>query len=185
VKTAVGKRPNLFFPLFRPRPAFDDLLVTEETDICIEGFPRSANSFAVQAFRYAQPEAVRVAHHTHVPANAMQACEWRIPTVVLIRSPADAIVSGIALAKEVQITERGVESPRQRVSFAAWVHAWLSFYRALKPYRDRDQLLVAPFSAVIQDMGRVIERINAHLGTAVGPFKHPAGVGAAVHEKVG
>jgi hypothetical protein len=105
--------------------------------------------------------------------------------VVLIRSPADAIVSGIALAKEVQITERGVESPRQRVSFAAWVHAWLSFYRALKPYRDRDQLLVAPFSAVIQDMGRVIERINAHFGTDFVPFNHTEGVVAAVHEKEG
>jgi len=118
VKTFVGARPRLFFPLFRPRPAFDDLLVTESTDVCIEGFPRSANSFTVGAFRHAQPEPVQVAHHTHVPANAMRACAWRIPTVALVRSPYDAIVSRIALGKEVQCVEHDAESPRQWVSFA-------------------------------------------------------------------
>ena len=168
----MGAHPNLFFPLFRPRSAFNDLLVTKKTDICIEGFPRSANSFSVQAFRYAQPESVRVAHHTHVPANAMRACEWQIPTVILIRSPADAIVSRVALAKEVRMTEHGVESPQQRISFSTWIHSWRSFYRALVPYRDRQQLLVAPFAAVIQDMGRVIEHVNAHFGTSFVPFEH-------------
>ncbi len=171
-KTFVGARPRLFFPLFRPRSAFDDLLVTESTDICIEGFPRSANSFSVQAFRYAQPQPVRIAHHTHVPANATQACEWNIPTVVLIRAPDDAIVSRIALDKEVQIVEHGVETPRQYISFTAWLHAWRSFYQSLLPYRNQERLLVAPFSAAIQDMGRVIERVNAHFGTDFVPFEH-------------
>lgn len=184
-KTFVGARPRLFFPLFRPRSAFDDLLVTESTDICVEGFPRSANSFSVQAFRYAQPQSVRIAHHTHVPANAMQACEWDIPTVVLIRAPDDAIVSRIALDKEVQIAEHNSEIPRQRVSFSTWLHAWRSFYRSLLPYRDQERLLVAPFSAVIQDMGRVIERVNVHFGTDFIPFDHTEENVAAVRSGQG
>lgn len=171
-KTVVGAHPTLFFPLFRPRSAFDDLLVTRSTDICIEGFPRSANSFSVQAFRHAQPQPVDVAHHTHVPANAMRACEWEIPTVILIRSPKDAIVSRIALDKEVQIVEDNTNSPRQHVSFAAWLHAWSSFYRAVEPYWNREQLVVAPFSTVIEDMGTVIEHVNAHFGTDFVPFDH-------------
>lgn len=184
-KTVVGARPGLYFPLYRPRPAFDGLLVTEETDICIEGFPRSANSFAVQAFQYAQPRPVQIAHHTHVPANPIRACEWGIPTVVLIRPPEDAIVSRIALDKEVRRAEHGAGSARQRVSFAAWIHAWRSFYRALEPYRDRGELLVAFFSVVIEDMGRVIERVNAHFGTGFETFDHTAEAVAAVRSGQG
>jgi hypothetical protein len=184
-KTFVGARPRLFFPLFRPRPAFDDLLVTRSTDLCIEGFPRSANSFAVGAVRHAQPGLVQIAHHTHVPANAMRACDWSIPTVVLIRSPQDAIVSRVALGKETRMVGDESNPPKQHVSFATWVHAWYSFYRSLSRYRKREQLLVAPFQHVIQDMGRVIERVNARFGTGLNPFSHSDEAVAAVQEQQG
>lgn len=42
----------------------------------------------------------------------------------------------------------------------------------MEPYWDRGRLLVAPFSAVIQDMGRVIKRVNAHFETDFVPFDH-------------
>jgi hypothetical protein len=115
----------------------------------------------------------------------MRACEWDIPTVVLIRSPYDAIVSRIALNKEVQLVENGTTVPRQRVSFAAWLHAWLSFYRAVGPYRKQEDLLVVPFSVVIQDMGRVIEHVNARFDTSFVPFDHTEKNVAAVHSDQG
>src|SRR2546427_7470725 len=55
------------------------------TDILIEGFPRSANSFSVAAFRLAQGPPVEVAHHTHAPANAIAAFRRHIPALILIR----------------------------------------------------------------------------------------------------
>ena len=184
-KTFVGARPGLFFPLFRPRPAFDGLLVTTSTDICIEGFPRSANSFAVGAFRHAQPHSVEVAHHTHVPANAIRACEWGLPTLILVRAPYDAIVSRIALGKETQRVGQNIGSPQQRVSFAAWIHAWCSFYRAVAPHRDQERLLAVPFAAAIADMGRVIEHVNARYGTDFVPFDHTDEAVATVHAEQG
>ena len=185
VKTFLGARPTLLFPLFRLRPAFIDLLVTRSTDLCVEGFPRSANSFAVGAVQHAQPQPIDIAHHTHVPANAMRACEYGIPTVVLIRPPYDAIVSQIALAKAVRSAETASESPRQRITFAAWVHAWRSFYRSLVPDRDHDRLLVVPFAAAIRDMGQVIECVNARFGTDLVPFDHTEAAVAAVHAERG
>lgn len=184
-KTFIGARPRLFFPLFRLRPAFDDLLVTESTDLCIEGFPRSANSFAVGAVRHAQPGPVQIAHHTHVPANAMRACEWDIPTVVLIRSPQDAMVSRIALVRELRGDEPQTDGSAPPVLFHHWVHAWRTFYRALAPYRERDNLVVAPFQDVIADMGQVIERVNTHFGTDFVPFDHTEDAVASVHTERG
>jgi len=62
-KTFVGARPRLFFPLFRHRAGHDDLLVTRSTDLCVEGFPRSAFEDALQAdasFREALAAAERL-----------------------------------------------------------------------------------------------------------------------------
>jgi hypothetical protein len=179
VKTFVGARPWLFFPLFRPRPAFDDLLVTRSSDLCIEGFPRSGNSFAVGAVEHAQSQPVQIAHHTHVPANAMRACEWDIPTLVLIRQPKDAVISGVALSKQVQEEEHDADDPVQFVSFQDRLWAWNVFYRSLAPYRN--QMLVAPLGAVVEDMGRVIDRINKRFGTDFEHFDHTPEAVAKVH----
>jgi len=179
-KVFLGAQPGLFVPLFRHRAGYEDLLVTNETDLCIDGFPRSANSFAVGAVQHAQPTLIEIAHHTHVPANPMQACEWGIPTVVLIRNPYDAVVSIVALQKEV----RDDASPSP-VFVRDWLHAWRVFYRALGPYRERGDLLVAPFSVVIQGMGRVIEHVNTHFRTDFAPFTHTEAAVAAMHEARG
>jgi hypothetical protein len=177
-KVFLGARPRLFFSLFRHRTGYEDLLVTPSTDLCVDGFPRSANSFAVGAVRHAQSAPVEIAHHTHVPANPMRACEWGVPTVVLIRAPADAVVSIVALQRAVQDDASGV-------SLCDWLHAWRSFYRALLPYRERGDLVVAPFRTVINDMGRVIEHVNAHFGIDLVPFDHTEAAVAAVHEERG
>jgi len=178
-KTFIGARPRLFFPIFRRRSAFDDLLATRSTDLCIEGFPRSGNSFAVGAVEHAQSEPIQIAHHTHVPANAMRACEWGIPTLVLIRDPYDAIVSGVALSKQIQVEEHDADAPVQRVTFRDRLTAWGTFYRSLMSYRDR--LLVAPLGAVVEDMGRVIDRVNDRFGTDFERFDHTPDAVAEVH----
>lgn len=179
MKTFVGARPNLFFPIFRRRSSFESLLVCETTDICIEGVPRSANSFAVGAFEHAQSEPMQVAHHTHVPANPIRACQWGIPTVVLIRDPYDTLVSGVALRKQVQVEERQVEDPIQLLTFHDRLEAYLTFYRSVSPYSDR--FLVAPFDTVIRDMGTVIDRVNDRFGTTFERFEHAPKAAQDVH----
>ncbi|MBB4062406.1 hypothetical protein [Salinibacter ruber] len=179
VKWFVGARPGLYFPIFRRRSGYDDLLVDDTTDICIEGYPRSANSFAVGAFEHAQSAPVRVAHHTHVPANPMRACERGVPTLVLIRDPHDAVVSHVALGKQTQVTEQGVEAPVQWLSFETLLNAWCTFYRSVRPYRNR--MVVASLGAVVEDMGAVIGQVNAHFGTDFDRFEHTPDAVAEVH----
>ena len=43
------------------------------TELVIEAFPRSANTFATVAFQLSQPAPVRVAHHLHAPAQVTEA----------------------------------------------------------------------------------------------------------------
>src|SRR5207247_8264431 len=52
-------------------------VATAETEICIEGFPRSGNTFAVIAFQQAQTRTVSIAHHVHAPGSVIGAARRR------------------------------------------------------------------------------------------------------------
>jgi hypothetical protein len=152
----IGRRPFLFYNFYRLRPSYRHLLVDRRTQIVIEGFPRSGNTFAVVAFRQAQPESVRVAHHLHMPAQLMRAAKWGIPTLLLARKPTDAALSWV-------IREPGVPI-RQALKH------YVAFYEKAAEYQDA--LVVGFFEEVTRDYGAVLERVNAKFGTEFSTFVH-------------
>jgi hypothetical protein len=152
----VGRHPFLFYNFYRLKPTYRDLLVDRKTQIVIEGFPRSANTFAVVAFRQAQRERVRVAHHLHMPAQVVRAAQWGIPTLLLARKPTDATLSWVVREPWVPIRQ-------------ALKH-YISFYEKAAEYRD--SLVVGFFEEVTRDYGTVLERVNARFGTGFSSFVH-------------
>ena len=152
----LGRHPLLFYNFYRMRPSYRHLLVDPRTQIVIEGFPRSGNTFAVVAFQKAQPQSVRVAHHLHMPAQVVLAAQWGIPTLLLVRKPTDAALSWV-------IREPGVPI-RQALKH------YLSFYEKAAEYRDA--LVVGFFEEVTRDYGTVLERVNAKFGTEFSTFHH-------------
>jgi hypothetical protein len=65
----------------------------DETELLIDGFPRSGNTFAVVAFQLAQPSPVRISHHIHSSAHMIAAAKRGTPIVVTVREPEDAVLS--------------------------------------------------------------------------------------------
>jgi len=86
LRSVLGRSPAVYFGIQRLRPSRRHLLVKKDTEIVIEGYPRSANTFAVAAFLLAQGRAVKIAHHLHVPAQVIQAVRWGIPHCIDSRS---------------------------------------------------------------------------------------------------
>lgn len=97
------KNPRVYLSVMRLRyrrsPNYDRI-ISPQNDLVIEGFPRCANSFAVRAFRSCNDPAntLRIATHMHSPAQAIMGVHWKIPTLVLIRNPDQAVPSFPALA---------------------------------------------------------------------------------------
>ena len=60
---SLGRRryARSLFALYEKHCSDGVAVVGEDTDIVIEGYPRSANTFAVAAFRLAQPATPRIA----------------------------------------------------------------------------------------------------------------------------
>lgn len=132
-------------------------VISHDTDMVIEGFPRSGNTFAVTAFKMSQSQPVKLANHLHAPAQVKMAVKQDIPTLVLIRKPEEAAVSFI-IQHNCSLTGRQV------------FEQYLRFYRAIAPIRDK--IVIAPFQQVITDFGRVIHQINQKFDTRYELFKH-------------
>jgi hypothetical protein len=150
----VSPYPSLYLPMVRHKHAGQ--VVDVHTDVVIEGFPRSGNTFAVVAFRLAQERSIHVAHHLHAAAQVVEGVRLRKPTIVLIRDPVDAVISH--LIREPRLT------PRQGL------HNWVRFYRFVAHLPHR--FVLATFEEVTTDLGPVIDRLNDRFGTSFARFAH-------------
>lgn len=149
-------RPLLGDMYIRLRSRLRPNLVTRETDLVIDGFPRSANTYSRTAFEIANGQQYTLSTHLHTPRSIRKGLELECPSVVLIRDPRDAVVSLVHLLPGMKI----------ETAFRRYVQ----FYSALMDVRG--DVVVAPFSEVKADFGKVIQRTNERFGTS---FRGPGG----------
>jgi hypothetical protein len=154
MKTILAEHPVVAVPLARLRGHGD--VVDDRTEIVIEAFARSALSYAVAAFRLAQePRVVRVSHHTHSPSNLVAGIRRRIPAMLIVRRPEDAILSYV------------IKTPTTPMSAA--LRGYVRFHRSLLAHRN--DLVVGTFEQITDDLASVILRVNERFGSSFGEFE--------------
>ena len=131
-------------------------MVAADSELVIDGFTRTAVTFAVVAFQLAQPRPVRVAHHLHAPAHVVASVRAGIPCLLTVREPAEAVLSCC--------------SREPYVSLAQALRAYARFHETLAPFRAG--FVAAPFDEVTQHFDVSIERLNQRFGTHFAPFRH-------------
>jgi hypothetical protein len=146
IRDFISRYPTFYSPIAKLKTKMNagQVAVNRRTDIVIEGFPRSANTYAFAAFSYAQGGDVNVARHFHAPAQLIYGLKFRIPSVMLIRNPNDAIVSYILREKSISALQA--------------FRSYISFYKPMLPYAS--QLVIGEFNIVISDFDRIIDAIN-------------------------
>lgn len=154
----VDRLPFMTLPLLRlrSRTKTDQCVIGKNTKIVIEGYPRSANNFAVEAFRSSQNRPVRIAHHTHTIAQVIQATKWKLPTLVLIREPEQAVLSRIIRNKHCSVNSALIN--------------YIMYYEVVKKLNS--SITIASFEEVTNDLGEVISRINNASSTNFLLFNH-------------
>jgi len=145
-----------------PRLIAPNARTVKDTEIVIEGFPRSGNTFSVHAFGLAQGRPVKVAHHLHAPAQIMIAVRLGIPAILLVRDPEGAVLSRAA----ARVTRAKPAHPR----VGRVLSSYTRFYESVLHLRE--DVVVAVFDDVIRDFGTVIDRVNARYGTTFQRFEH-------------
>jgi len=152
----LGLFPNLYIPIYKIFGQNQRLLVNDCTEIVIEGFPRSGNTFSVAAFEWSQHRPINIAHHLHSASQIIWAVKRNIPVVALIREPKDAVISFI------------IREPCLSAELA--LRSYISFYTAILPFKKK--LLTATFDELTNDFGAVIDRVNMRYKTDFNLFDH-------------
>lgn len=140
----------------REGPSFIRRMVRPGDDAVIEGYPRSANTFATYAFLEVQGSHVRLGNHYHSPAQFVRARRYGVPAMLLLRKPLDAALSVVIYNRKIDAEEALIR--------------YITFHRPLLPLAD--SFVIAPFEEVTTDFGRSIGRLNGRFGTAFAPFRH-------------
>ncbi|MHA1381699.1 MAG: hypothetical protein ACTSRG_25295 [Candidatus Helarchaeota archaeon] len=152
----LGRQWWLFSSIYTFNKTVKPLLVNYNTQMVIEGFPRSANTFAVIAFQQAQPKHVCIAHHTHVTAQIIRAVKLNKPILVTIRNPLDAIISLV------------IRNPL--IPASVYLKTFINYYTVVKQLTH--SIVVADFDEIINNYGEVIKKVNKRFNCNFMPFNH-------------
>ena len=129
--------------------------IGKHTDVVIEGSPRSGNTFAVVAFKLAQKQPVRVAHHLHAAAQVTTATRMGVPAIVLLRNPEDAVTSHVASFG---------------VPMRLAISEYIQFYQDVMPVKD--YFVLAKFETLVESYSEIVEAANSKFNTDFDLFEH-------------
>ncbi len=130
-------------------PRAPRLLCNATSDLCIDGYQSSGNSFSVALLHVANSQ-LRIARHCHSFANLQMALNYGIPAVCLVRHPDDCIPSRVA---------------RFKITLDHAVFDYLDFYRLAQ--RQLDRLIVVTFDELTKDTGRFLTRMADATGQPI------------------
>lgn len=154
-RSVVGKELSLWL-LYQPyvlwgylkrtlaKGNLDEGILISDTELVIDGFQGSANSFATVAFKFSQTRPVKLMHHGHVPVLIIKAIERDIPVLLTIREPKSTVLS--------------VTSRWSHLSVTQVLQSYIGFYTKLQPYSD--SYVISTFEQTISQLDLTIETIN-------------------------
>ncbi|WP_226581703.1 hypothetical protein [Acuticoccus sediminis] len=143
-------------------------LCTPETEILIEGYPRSSNTFTIDMINVLSERTGthrRTAHHTHNRRHVDLALGYGVPTVILVRRPLDAIVS------------YQIYSGRP---VTACIADYVRFYEGLP---EREGYIVGAFDEIVGDFNAFLARLNPIIARPVPLSTDLAADAATAHQR--
>lgn len=174
IKSTLDRIPVLYLMVLRFKhrgSGFLQRIIAIDSDVCIEGHNRSANSFAVKAFRCANDtdqKKYKIATHVHASSQVLKAIDLGVPTLVLIRKPEDAVVSQKSLAIQLEQVANPEGYPLE-----ICLSMYVDFYQRLLSRRDK--VLIVRFEEATTDFTAVITQFNTRFGTSYKAIEHTEG----------
>ena len=126
------------------RLKYPDATVCKETDITIEGYMRSGNTFSYYAFKNLNPK-LKIANRRHSNVQIKYSLRNNIPVILLIRNPLDVITSNYIFFDK-------------KVPFKEIAKSWINFYKPLLLHKN--DLIVSDFNKTINEFDDLVLKVN-------------------------
>lgn len=145
LRRQISVYPPIYIPLRKFRLA--DTVVTPQTDLLIEGFPRCANTWTEALIREAGQDRLKLAHHSHAAAHVKRALSLDVPALILFRDP-DAAVASLLVLSENTLDAKGAYLDYVRFYKTAWpLRGTKARFYSFEDATQRPTELVADLSA--------------------------------------
>lgn len=144
----LGKFEYIYYPAYKILRGSSQHIVTRQTEVAIEGYPRSGNSFATAMLRNCQDRNLSIASHLHVSAQLFRAKRLRKPLIMLIRHPLSAVSSFVI---------RDSINPKLALKY------YINFYRSA--IRVIEYPVVVDFKELTEDFPIIIKNLNKRFST--------------------
>lgn len=123
-------------------------VVREGTDLTVEGFPRSGNTFAVAKLHAKNPELV-IAHHLHSASQVRRSVKFGLPTLILFREPIDSLASWLQREPDLDLQSAA--------------KLYLNFYAEV--LSERQSVVLSDFTQTVGSFEDRVGILNARFGT--------------------
>ncbi len=164
IRRQISIYPSIYIPLRRMR--MSETVVHGGTDLLIEGFPRSGNTWTEALLREASGDRLDLAHHAHAAAHVKRALALGVPSMILFRDPDDAVTSLLAL-NENQLDARGAFLEYER------------FYKTVLPLRGRPMVRFYSLEDVTTRPTDVVKDVAEHFDMDLSPDELDSAPGQA------
>lgn len=144
LKNFIGRSRLLYRVLFFLRNSSTRNIVSKETDIVIEGFPRSGNSHFYNLVLFRSNNNINIASHLHVIAQISHAIKLNKPIVVLIREPIDTILSLIIMFPKIELNTA--------------LGAYIDYYRYV--WQCVEKITIIDFKLIVSSPSDALNIIN-------------------------
>jgi hypothetical protein len=124
-------------------------IIHSQTELVIDGFQGSANSFATEAFVICQTKNIHLAHHLHSPTQIIQGIKQQIPVLLTIREPEGAIISLLRRWPHLSVSQS--------------LKGYIAFYQKLEKYSDH--YVVSNFQQTTQSLDLIVDKLNKKFAT--------------------
>ena len=166
-KNLMGLHPATLPILLRLTPTGTTRRIEADTELVVEGFPRSGNTFTSFALKHANPS-LRMVSHVHHPSQVKLAVARGVPTVVVVREPIATLASYL------------IAGPHGRTG--AVLREYISYHHELLSVASN--VLVVDFDEITSDMGEVSRMITERFGLELKPFDHQPDQVEAVYRAI-
>ena len=127
---------------------------SNHTEITMDGFQRSGNSFGTYLFINSNKDS-KIAHHRHINTQIIYSAKNEVPVILFIRKPIDTIISTYFFEDH-------------QVSIKTIIKSWIDFHKPLIKYKKN--MVISNFEKTINNFDEVIIELNNKYNT---DFKIP------------
>lgn len=139
--------PSIYTRIYRYRARHNvydfDCLVTESSDIVIDGYPRSGNTFLYSYIKL-YSNARNIAHHLHNFTQIIMGIKLQKHCVIVVRNPLDAIASYLIYSS----TDGTIEN---QMDIDEFVFKYVIFHKVLLRYIKNKYIHIVPFDIIKKD----------------------------------